>query len=438
MKYTIYLALAGMACACNPILTLQTTTPHPPNNDNTNYALLPSRDSTAITAEAIGTVSYRQTGWSIPWTYDQIARWIQGTAMQNGANLVKITDFRPGYRRSLVRVDATLYNVKDLKPYEREISWTSDRKLTYADFKGPHNPRRESGSRCQFYSRTLFLCTESWIDREAPDTAALLEHEQGNFDLAEIYRRQFETAVQGLWESSKKKPVIFQEVYSAYLAKKRQYELETNHGQDKNGQARWTIQIQDALSGTGGVPDPHFAVEKIYTLPQKDSAAKALVPAGNKALVYIIRSRNVSTSPFMQVVYNPFHLLFIYSIGMNINAYTTTIADTTIGPIEGHSYAYQLVDPGAVELDAGMNIADLYHGIFFARPKKSTQLSADLLPGNTYYFKLVTNATWLGFAAPQLQPLTEAEGKRLLRKCRLSRAYAESQHGLYVPENGLY
>jgi len=332
MKYTIYLALAGMACACNPILTLQTTTPLPPNKDNANYVLLPSKDSTAITAETIGTVSYQQTGWSIPWTYDQIALWIKGTAMQNGANLVKITDFRPGYRRGLVRVDATLYNAKDLKPYEREINWTSDRKLTYADFKGPQNPRaeggRESGSRCQFYSKTVFFSTESWINTDSPDSAGLLEHEQGNFDLAEVYRRQFETDVQGLWLSSKKRPAIFQEVYSAYRAKKQQYEVETDHGQDKDRQANWTTQIQHALSANTGVPDPQFAVEQIYTLSQKDSAAKTLAPADNKALIYIIRSRNVSTSPFMQVVYNPFHLLFIWSIGMNINAYTTTIADT--------------------------------------------------------------------------------------------------------------
>jgi hypothetical protein len=65
------------------------------------------------------------------------------------------------------------------------------------------------------------------------------------------------------------------------------------------------------------------------------------------------------------------------------------------------------------------------------------QQSVSFQPGKVYYFKLVTNATWFGYAAPELQRLTEPEGKRLLRNCKLSAIYAEPHYQLYEPENGL-
>jgi hypothetical protein len=448
MKYTIYLALAGMACSCNPILTLETTAFHPSNKDSTarhppitdsaNYVLLPSTDHTVISAEAIGNVSYQQTGSSIPWSYDKIAGWIRGTAMENGANLVKITDFAHYHKNGLAHVHATLYRVPDLQPYERAIVWSSTRKLTYADFKGSPDAQAASRSRCQFYSTTMFFCRDSWIDPTSPDAARLLEHEQGNFDLAEIYRRQLETDLQGVWGYSKQREPIFQTVYGAYQAKKRQYALETNHGLAAEQQAAWTQQIRQALANDTGAPDPLFAVEHVFTMRQKDSAAKVLVPPPGKALVYIIRPKNVSTSPVMRVVYNPIYLCCIYCIGMNVNVYTATIHDRTIGPIEGHSYAYLSVDPGDANTSTGMNMDSLYRGLFFARAKKSTRQSVPFQPGKRYYFKLVTNATWFGYAAPELQRLTEPEGKRLLRNCKLSAIYANPHDQLYEPENGLF
>jgi hypothetical protein len=448
MKYTIYLAMAGMACSCNPILTLETTalhpfnkdsaTLHPPMTDSAGYVLLPSTDRTVITAETVGNVSYQQTGSAIPWSYDKIASWIRGTAMENGANLVKITDFAPYRRNGLAHVYATLYRARDLQPYERAIVWSSTRKLTYADFKGSPEPPAASRSRCQFYSTTLFFCRESWIDPSSPDAARLLAYEQGNFDLAELYRRQLEADLQGVWQYSKRRDPIFQTIYAAYQAKKREYALESRHGLDSEKLAIWTKRIQNALANKTGGIDPAFAVTPIFSIRQKDSAAKALVPEPGKALVYIIRPNNVSTSPVMRVVYEPLYLCCIWCIGMNVNVYTATINDTTIGPIEGHSYCYLFVDPGDVNTSTGMNLDPMFRGLFFARAKKSTNPTITFQPGKVYYFKLVTGATWFGYAAPALQLVAEAPGRRLLHKCKLSVLYAEPHYRLYAPENGLY
>jgi hypothetical protein len=230
MKYTIYLVLACLGYSCTPVLTLQVATTHAPLPDSSNYILLRRTDSAGIAAEEIGKVLYQQTGFSTPWSYDRIAGWIRGMAIQNGANLVKVTDYAPYRKGTLAHVAATLYHARYLRPYEREISWSTSRKLTYVDFKGAADPApdpaadpaAESRSRCQFYTKTLFFCAKSWINRGSADSAKLLEHEQGNFDLCEIYRRQLEPDLQGQPPYTKNAQAIFQQEYGAYWEKKRQ------------------------------------------------------------------------------------------------------------------------------------------------------------------------------------------------------------------------
>jgi hypothetical protein len=434
MKYTIYLVLACMGYSCTPVLTLQVPTTHTPLTDSSDYVLLRRTDSAGIAAQEIGKISYRQTGSSIQWSYARIAGWIRGTAMQNGANLVKVTDYAPYHRQSLAHVAATLYLARDLRPYEREISWSSNRKLTYVDFKGGPDPAAESRSRCQFYTKTLFFCTESWINRGSADSAKLLEHEQGNFDLCEIYRRQLAEDMPGQRSYSQKAQDIFQQVYGAYWEKKRQYDFDTNHGLDGERQALWTKRIRGALVRNDGDPDPFFVAERVFSLRQKDSVARALRPPPGKALVYIIRPKNVSTSPFMRIVYDPLYLCCIYGIGFNINRYTVNVDDTTLGPIEGHSYAYLSVDPGDHSLGAGMNLERQYRAIFSSRVKKSSVLPIGVQAGKVYYLTLATGATWFGFAAPQLEMVAEAKGRMLLSKCRLSAIYGEPHFQLFAAE----
>jgi len=448
MKYTFYFALVTMAWSCNPALNLQTSafqpvdkagvSHYPPITDTSAYILLPTTDSVVINAEVVGQVSYHQTLTSIPWSYEKIAAWIKGTAMQNGANLVKLTEFVPDTRRSTTRVSATLYRAADLRPYERVIAWRSDRRLAYSDFKGSPESATSSRSACQFYTETLFFCRSGWIDGASPDSARLLAYEQGNFDLAELYRRQLAQRFQGLWLYSQKREPNFQEVYSAYQSKKRQYAGETRSGADAEAQRRWAERIRRALDDSTGVTDPLFAVAPIFTLSHKDSAAKGLGPAPGKALVYFIRPRNVSTSPVMRFVYEPFYLCFPWCIGMNVNQYTVATGDTTIGPIEGHSYGYLAVEPGDERVVAGMNLDNMFRGLFFARQKSSRDQSIPLAAGSVYYFKLLTPLTWFGYRAPRLELLDEAEGRKLLRRCRLSAVYAEPRWRLYEAEHGLF
>jgi hypothetical protein len=48
---------------------------------------------------------------------------------------------------------------------------------------------------------------------------------------------------------------------------------------------------------------------------------------------------------------------------------------------------------------------------------------------------LSTNATWFGFAAPQLEIVADTTGRKLLDKCMLSATYAQRHFQLFEAEN---
>jgi hypothetical protein len=96
---------------------------------------------------------------------------------------------------------------------EDTILWTKSYKLDYSDFQGPQQLRRDSGatydtlsiSSCsiKYYIRidsgrkkinaqAIFLKKKSWMIGKAP---SVLKHEQGHFDITEIYAKRFQKIV---------------------------------------------------------------------------------------------------------------------------------------------------------------------------------------------------------------------------------------------------
>jgi hypothetical protein len=191
------------------------------------------------------------------------------------------------------------------------------------------------------------------------------------------------------------------------------------------------------LTKNGDDPEPFFAVEKIFTLRQKDSVAKQLKPLPDSALVYIIRPKNISTPPAMRIVYNPLYLSCIYLMWVNLNKYTVTYDDSAAaGPIEGRSYIHLFLAPGEHNLGAGMNLENDREGMFSSyRTKYGNELDVLLRAGRVYYLTLSTNTTWFAFAAPQLEMVGEEKGRELLNKCKLSAKFSERNFQLFAAED---
>jgi hypothetical protein len=214
--------------------------------------LLAKADVRHIDGQKIGTVSYNLGDGYYPLTGARMADSLRRTALQHGANLVKITyEVRPTRRSRSEKLSADLYRVADPRYYtdEEVIEWSGDRKLSFADFQYHGRIYSDtsvllSNGSYDFDIVARFHCEHSWLNRASKDSAEALLHEQGNFDLCEIYCRQFLARVR---EGKSTTPLFWAVVRTTWKEKREQYESETGGGLDYRRQVEWTEKIRHAL-----------------------------------------------------------------------------------------------------------------------------------------------------------------------------------------------
>jgi len=165
------------------------------------------------------------------------------------------------------------------------IPWSSARRLDWADFQGPPPPDLgQEGARIHIvvsYWMTIaveetesgflaFVPTgglttgclmdsiRSWV-RPTAKIPELLAHEQGHFDLAEVYRRLLESTLRGLTELRStpgeakaaleaRAAAAAQAILGRMEAAQARYDQETCHGLDEEAQARWLTMIETWLA----------------------------------------------------------------------------------------------------------------------------------------------------------------------------------------------
>ena len=151
------------------------------------------------------------------------------------------------------------------------IVWNENRKLTWDDFKGTPDKTvpRESGSTVAIEPkpdkengklvvniRCLFNKNKSWVKKESK-SSHLLKHEQGHFDLEEVYARILRRRFTGYDfryipdENNKVFRDIVNRLYSTTLLECMQqqklYDNQTNHGENLAVQKQWEKKIFDEL-----------------------------------------------------------------------------------------------------------------------------------------------------------------------------------------------
>ncbi len=152
------------------------------------------------------------------------------------------------------------------------FSWSAANPLRWTNFQGPIPETADSSIAAQTVCG-IFISTNSVTENEPVtvtvtngfDTLrswcrrghispAVLQHEQGHWDICEIYTRQLRSrfASKQILGSSlnSEVPRIYQEVLAEYHARQQAYEKETAHGLDTMAQQRWNKQIAAELSTT--------------------------------------------------------------------------------------------------------------------------------------------------------------------------------------------
>jgi len=147
---------------------------------------------------------------------------------------------------------------------DNDIQWTASRRLTWLDFKS--QPDRNATNAALTSSKIVFNysygdekgftyhinCvfdkTSSWGKVK---TDYILSHEQGHFDIAEIYARKLNKALRhysfNVKSSPKEVPVLYQQIMKEEGALQNQYDSETDFSRDRPQQAIWLDKIQHDL-----------------------------------------------------------------------------------------------------------------------------------------------------------------------------------------------
>lgn len=150
------------------------------------------------------------------------------------------------------------------------VEWKENRRLTYNDFKGPQDstflvyghPANGAASMnliAQFaYDSTntmtanvtnVFYKGKSWMVIRKP---SVLNHEQGHFDISEIYARRLRKEIEILMDKGVEDEVTFRQLFNKYLQELKEfqdaYDSETHHGSIDTKQIHWDRKIEKELN----------------------------------------------------------------------------------------------------------------------------------------------------------------------------------------------
>ena len=273
MKQLFYFAfLITFIYACSPKIGSIISSKQPPLSDTDFVLILQQQDDFNNDGVEIGKIKSGDNGLSTNCSYYEVIDKLKQIARQNGANVIKITEHKgPDRWSSCERLTAKIYKVPDFKKHEKEIEWTFNRKLTWEDFKGNHKSISNPNDAAQTYSgfgfqtnyvtvftktkifvANTFTCNLSWVRPDQKNRADLLEHEQGHFDLCEVYARQLRKKLQDkkltVFNLNTDANIIFKDVYALYLDRQELYEKETNYGLNTQKQIEWTKTISSELN----------------------------------------------------------------------------------------------------------------------------------------------------------------------------------------------
>jgi len=155
---------------------------------------------------------------------------------------------------------------------EEKISWAEDRKLTWEDFKGvPSGPpdyvastnsgvsfsfsyKERNGRGIVDYTIKSFFYPElSWYRPEKVSNY-ILGHEQMHFDISELCARKLRKSLAELPHDRDFK-AISENIYNQNEADRRemqsQYDKDSDHSKDRDGEYRWREYIAEQLEAYG-------------------------------------------------------------------------------------------------------------------------------------------------------------------------------------------
>jgi len=150
---------------------------------------------------------------------------------------------------------------------QQKIEWTEKRKLSFDDFRGEIGVSMAAAVssviiRYEIVSQSIwtgrikikifatFDTSSSWIKPEFK-SPRLLAHEQGHFDITEIFSRKLQKKVdaeiKGVKDFSQKFQKMYDDLYNEHYQYQTQYEIDTDNGRHEENQEKYNTLIREML-----------------------------------------------------------------------------------------------------------------------------------------------------------------------------------------------
>jgi len=272
ISYILSIAIILLACAPKSIVT--TTMIYPPLSETESFLVITEEDTIDISsAEVIGEIRIKDNGLSFNCNYETVLALATKEARQKGANGLKIYEHQgPDLISTCHRIKAQALRLKNVREYEKEITWHPGRRLEQLDFKGTleNRPFRAAtmsyirynyfaqpfSSKFTFQVETVFDCRNSYL-KEGNNPELVLEHEQGHFDMAEIFARKYLKAIQNqvhdLKDFEKNHARLYREIQEAMILEQDKYD--TDIYADRSKQKNWLQHIDQELENLEAYSD---------------------------------------------------------------------------------------------------------------------------------------------------------------------------------------
>lgn len=146
---------------------------------------------------------------------------------------------------------------------DETIRWSSDKKLTWNDYKGKPERGTDAAASTATYlgidykmnkEGFSYTITSSFSKKKSwglHKTAYILAHEQGHFDIAEVFARKLNKKMSSYVFNKntyeKELGKIYKDILEEKQALQNKYDDETNHSINKEKQTEWLKKIEKML-----------------------------------------------------------------------------------------------------------------------------------------------------------------------------------------------
>ncbi len=194
---------------CSPRFKVNSEKKLEETKEHEGFVVLGTKDTFDIgRGEYLGEIRITDPGYPVDCPYETMVKLGEIEARKMGGNIMKMVEYKPKSRFLMPcqKVKGTVYKLPDISPYEKRILWHEKRKLRQIDFKGSTQNRpfdattvtyimyeysgRVYQGKVKFSVSTFFDCGMSYLKGQN-EVETLLAHEQGHFDMAELYARKF-------------------------------------------------------------------------------------------------------------------------------------------------------------------------------------------------------------------------------------------------------